>query len=63
MYIVIPDDIPNRKVAYGVFFDEGMATSYGNNKFGAKKFEAIPLENYFNELKIDFVDVHNIYEI
>lgn len=63
MYVVIPDEVPNRKIAHGLFFDEKLATLYGNETFGKEQFEAISLESYFNELKIDFIDVHNIYEI
>ena len=58
MWVIIPDDEPNRRVIHGLFFDERMAELYGNDTFGRDRFEAISLVDYLNGQTIDFNDVH-----
>lgn len=58
MWVIIPDDEPNRRVIHGLFFDELTAELYGNNAFGLDKFEAISLVDYFHGQTIEFNDVH-----
>ncbi len=58
MWVIVPDDEPNRRVIHGLFFDELTAELYGNEAFGHDRFEAISLVNYFNGQTIEFVDVH-----
>ena len=58
MWIVIPDDVPHRRIAHGLFFDEDHATLYGNDTFGTDTFEAISLTKYLDELSVEFTDVH-----
>ncbi len=58
MWVVIPDDEPNRRVIHGLFFDEMNAELYGLEAFGYNRFEAISLVDYFNGQTIEFVDVH-----
>ena len=63
MYVVIPDEIPHRRIAHGIFFDEDIAVTYGNYTFGEDKYEAITVASYLHELSVEFTDVHDIYEI
>jgi len=58
MWIIIPDDEPNRRVIHGLFFDEAHAILYGNDAFGPDRFEAIALTAYFQGQTIEFTDVH-----
>ena len=58
MWVIVPDDEPNRRVIHGLFFDELTAELYGNTAFGPDKFEAISLVDYFNGQTIEFTDVH-----
>lgn len=58
MWVIVPDDEPNRRVIHGLFFDELTAELYGNDTLGHDRFEAISLVDYFNGQTIEFVDVH-----